>query len=289
MKNKLLVSVIIPAYNSARFICEAIDSVLAQSYKNFEIVVVDDGSTDDTKKVLKKYKNKIRYIYQENKKQAAARNKGIENSKGELIAFLDADDTWMKDKLKLQVPLFEEDVGLVYGGICLFDGKKVKPGIHTNEFVKGRVFKELLMANFICASSVIIRKECIDKVGMFKEGISYFGVEDYHMWLKVCHTYKADYIKEPILMYRVHSGSTSEDYCSIIRREATVRKDIANLFNLPKKLRNNSLFNSYFRLAYYSIENKKYKDALKALIQSLNLKPFNYKNYKLLVRILIRG
>ena len=290
MKYNPLVSVVIPSYNSARFVCDAINSVLEQTYKKYEIIVVDDGSTDNTKKILEPYirKKKIRYVYQENKKQAAARNKGIINSKGNLIAFLDADDMWIPNKLQLQVPLFKDKgVGLVYGDVVLLENDLIKPGIHTNEFVSGKIFKKLIMANFICASSVVIRRECIDKVGFFKEEIDYFGVEDYHMWLKISYYFKVDYVTNIIVKYRIHSNSTSENYSKIVEREVGVRKDIIKMFNLPRKISRDCLFNSYFRLSYYSIKNKIYGSAYKALLKAFLLKPFYYKNYKLLVKLIL--
>lgn len=103
------VSVIIPTYNLARYINETVDSVLGQTYKNYEIIIVDDGSTDNTKEALSEYGGKITYIFQENQGVSAARNKGIKEAKGEYIAFLDADDLWLKDKLELQIGLMNSN------------------------------------------------------------------------------------------------------------------------------------------------------------------------------------
>jgi len=291
MKHDPFVSVIIPNYNNAKFITEAIDSVLAQTYKNYEIIVVDDGSTDGTREVLEPYikKKQIRYVYQKNKKQAVARNNGIKYAKGELIAFLDADDLWFPKKLELQVPLFKnKEVGLIYGDILLLRDESTKPSNHTDAFDKGNIFNKLLMGNFICTSTTIIRKECFDKVGLFKEGMDYFGVEDYHMWLRISYYFKVDYVSDVLLKYRLHDDNTSKDYCGIVRREINVRKDISNIFNIPKKLKNDCLFDSYFRLSYFLIENSKYKIAFNALLNAFLLKPFNYKNYKLFSKILYK-
>ena len=111
-----LVSAIIPTYNSVNYISEAINSVLNQTYKNCEIIVVDDGSTDNTRKTvenyIRKYPHKIKYFYQENKGPSAARNKGIKEARGNYIAFLDSDDLWLPDKLEKQISLFMKDVSL---------------------------------------------------------------------------------------------------------------------------------------------------------------------------------
>src|SRR5690349_3602213 len=101
------VSVIIPTYNRAQFIARAVDSVLEQTYKDFEIIVIDDGSSDNTQEILKAYEGKIRYVYQQNKGISAARNRGIQEAKGEYIAFLDSDDVWKPEKLSVQVAILD--------------------------------------------------------------------------------------------------------------------------------------------------------------------------------------
>jgi glycosyltransferase involved in cell wall biosynthesis len=112
----MCVSIILPTYNRAQLICEAIDSILNQTYQDFQIIVVDDGSTDNTAEVLKSYIPKIRYIQQENKGPGDARNRGIEDAKGKYIAFLDSDDIWMDFKLEIQVDILERltDVGFLF-------------------------------------------------------------------------------------------------------------------------------------------------------------------------------
>src|SRR5215831_9468158 len=117
-----IVSVVIPTYNNARFLPEALDSLLGQTYRDFELIVVDDGSTDDTLEVLKPYRHLIRYVRKENGGPASARNLGIRHASGELIAFQDADDIWLPDKLQLQVDYLREhpEVGLVFSGSIFF-------------------------------------------------------------------------------------------------------------------------------------------------------------------------
>jgi len=118
-----LVSVIIPTYNRAQYICEAVKSVLRQTFSDFELIVVDDGSVDNTKEILTPYLGIVKYIYQNNSGIAAARNAGIEMSRGEFIAFLDSDDLWVRDKLQLQVHLLRQQskLAMVYADYCIFD------------------------------------------------------------------------------------------------------------------------------------------------------------------------
>ncbi|PIZ44424.1 hypothetical protein COY31_02670, partial [Candidatus Wolfebacteria bacterium CG_4_10_14_0_2_um_filter_39_18] len=156
------VSIIIPAYNAASFIGDSVRSALTQTYPNKEIVVVDDGSTDDTRAILEEYikSGQIKYFYQENKGPAAARNLGIKNSSGEFIAFLDADDVWLPEKLKKQIDLFKNPkVGLVYSDMEFFGDKFPfkKYSEMTKGFYRGEAMRELIKRNFIPISSVVLR------------------------------------------------------------------------------------------------------------------------------------
>lgn len=204
------VSVIIPTYNCAQYICQAVDSVLAQTYHDFELVVVDDGSTDDTKELLMRYDKHLTYIYQENKGMTAARNTGIKNSSGEYIAFLDSDDIWLPNKLERQVKLLDEspEVGLVYcwhyyidaeGNRCKFWNNKIGRSFESGS----RLFEKLIEKNVISGggSTPIIRRECLGKSGMFDESIPYSG--DWDLWLRISMDYIMAVIPEPLACYRV--------------------------------------------------------------------------------------
>ena len=203
------VSVVIPAYNCARYIGETLESVLKQSYRPCEIIVVDDGSTDDTQRVLEKYRNHIIYIHQENAGEPAARNTGIRRARGEFIAFLDADDLWLPDKLKFQMDYFEKhpEAALVYSDMKLFD----ETGI-VHESVKewlrmsppsGYVFPELFAETLFGSGTVIFRKVCVEQVGFFDE--SFLVGSDYEMWLRMARHYEFGYVDRPLLMYRHHA------------------------------------------------------------------------------------
>jgi len=231
MDNKL-VSAIIPTYNSAKYIKEAVDSALSQTYKDIEITVVDDGSTDNTKNVLKKYidNREIKYIYQENNGPASARNNGIRNSSGEFIAFLDADDTWKRGKLEKQMKLFDnKNVALVYSDMEFF-GEKIKFKCYSEMFKRGmkrgRAYLDLILENFISTSTVVVRKDIFNNMGYFCEDVSLFSVEDYDMWLRIIKKYNVDFIDEPLVKYRIHnnqiSRSRKESYkrlCAVYKKE----------------------------------------------------------------------
>lgn len=226
LQNKFMnkkVSVIIPSYNSARYIQEAIDSVLRQTYSSVEVIVIDDGSFDTTHILLKEYINdkKIVYILKENGGPASARNVGIRQATGEFITFLDADDIWEADKLDKQMPLFDDqEVGLVYSDMILFGGR-VKNAVHsegTKGFFRGSVLKQLIENNFISTSSVIVRRSIFDSIGYFNEQRNLIAIEDYDMWLRIAPFYIMEYISEPLVRYRLHDGQiSSTKYLSVVR------------------------------------------------------------------------
>lgn len=209
------VSVIIPTYNRANYVVEAIESVFNQTYRNMETIVIDDGSTDDTQEKISQLRDRIKYIYQDNRGPAIARNWGIRASQGEFIAFLDSDDVWLAEKLELQIGLLESrrEVGLVYSDAFRSYGNT---GIieKDTEFVRlkpyaGWTFGHLFRDNFIHTSTVVVRKRCLEEVGVFDEGGNFVPAEDYDLWLRIAARYQIDYINKPLIKYRDHSTNIS--------------------------------------------------------------------------------
>ena len=179
-----IISVIIPTYNRANFLKKAIDSVLAQTFKDFEFIVVDDGSTDETKVLIKGYKGRIKYIYQDNKGPASARNAGIKESKAEFITFLDSDDWWDKDKLKIQFEAMQKNPDYL---ISHTQEIWYKNGKLLNQKKKHRKFGGFILEKClaICAvgiSTAMIRRELFEKVRLFNESLP--CCEDYDFWLR---------------------------------------------------------------------------------------------------------
>lgn len=213
-----LVSVVVPTYNCGRFLSDALDSVLRQSYTNREVIVVDDGSTDDSLEVLKAYCDRVRpdrvqIVTQQNLGVSAARNAGIQQSRGELIAFLDADDLWHPEKLARQVPLFANPaVGLVYCAVEYVD-EGLRP-LGTN-FTgrRGRVLREiaLLRGTVVLAggSTAVVRRACFDKVGRFDREMS--TAADWDMWRRIACFWEVDVVREPLMLYRMRPASMHRD------------------------------------------------------------------------------
>ncbi len=295
----MVVSVIIPTYNSAKYIKSAINSILSQTYKDFEIIVVDDGSTDSTKEVLKNYikTNKIKYIYQKKKNQASARNKGVGYSKGEFIAFLDSDDLWLKDKLAKQLPLFnDKTIGLVYGGVEWFKNHhtiKNRKNIIKRKIPKdkGYLFNKLIVHNFITTSSVIIRKKAFQK---FNENDIYGGVEDYDLWLKISKKWKIDCVKDIVIKYRMHEKNVSINLESRYDKELKVKKQFFEQLNKQsnknsaKKLINKSLWDTNFNTAYGYNQIGDYSRSNHYLKKATLYSCFKINNYKLLIKNLFK-
>lgn len=212
------ISAIIPTYNRGKYIATAIRSILEQKNNkwNVEIIVVDDGSTDNTEEVLKEFEGKITYIKTPNSgKPATPRNIGIKKAKGELIAFLDSDDMWVSDKLALQIPLFDEpELVLSCGNATIMDekGKKAKKPMGSVEQLKGaEKFSTLVKQNAVSTLTTVIRKEAFYAVGGFNESEKLRAVEDYDLWLRISAAYPKGIkiVPETLAYYRQHDDNIS--------------------------------------------------------------------------------
>lgn len=217
------ISVIIPTYNSGNLILEALNSICNQVVNEnivIEILIVDDGSTDNTKNIVLQYKNnisketkniKIRYFYKKNGGVASARNMGILKSKYNLIAFLDADDIWSKDKLKLQINKFcnNEQLGMVFGSFInkiFYSNNKYYQKLMKSNVKDGYIYNELIKGNFVGTSSVIIKRSVLDDVGIFNEKLML--AEDFDLWIRISKKYKIGYIDKPLFLRR-YDGKTN--------------------------------------------------------------------------------
>lgn len=201
-KENQLVSVIIPTYNRGWAIKEAIDSVLAQDFTDFELIVVDDGSTDNTQDILNSYKEDIIVLHQENKGVSAARNRGIASASGQYIAFLDSDDLWLPQKLSTQVDFFNTNPDAL---ICQTEEKWIRNGMFANpkkrhRKLSGNIFEQSLYLCLVSPSAVMMKRSLFEKAGMFDETLS--ACEDYDMWLRVSCRYPVYLIDTPLIIKR---------------------------------------------------------------------------------------
>ena len=206
------ISVVIPTYNYGRFVREAIDSVLAQTCAPLEIVVVDDGSTDDTEQIVRSYGDRVRYIRQENAGVAAARNTGIANARGEYIAFLDSDDVWLPEKLAKQLARFDSDpgLGLVYAGAERFD----ESGTLSVELdgMEGWIAPELLRLErgvIASGSGMLLPKQVAEEVGGFDADLQ--PSEDWDFCYRVALRHRIGFVPEVLVRYRQHGSGLHLD------------------------------------------------------------------------------
>jgi len=203
------VSVIIPTYNRATYIARALESVLSQSYRDFEVIVVDDGSFDNTKQVVQAYGDRVRYVFQSNAGPGAARNLGIRVSQGEYLAFLDSDDAWMPEFLSKTVGALDAhpEVDAVTTGIYVgpADQKReaMTEGVETGVWqLTTRVAKRQLpfVLNGFCAGAVLVRKEVVERYGGFYEQRCTLG-EDVYLWMQVVLNHRVYRLREPLAWY----------------------------------------------------------------------------------------
>jgi glycosyltransferase involved in cell wall biosynthesis len=211
------VSVIVSTYNYAKYLEDCIYSILNQTYQDFELIIINDGSTDNTDDIVSRHlsNEKIIYIKQNNTGQAIATNNGILKASGDLIAFLDADDLWEPTKLEKQVKLFSRDsIGVVYSRVKFMDAN----GLPINKKLTGRYFiprsghitNFLLFENFIPYSSAVVRRECFDNFEMFNS--EYKNGLDWDLWLRISTKYEFVYVDEYLLTYRVgHPGQLTSN------------------------------------------------------------------------------
>lgn len=239
------ISVIIPVYNGEEFIEEALDSVFVQTFRDFEVVVVNDGSTDGTETILRKYESRIRCITQENQGLVASRARGLAASTGEWIAFLDADDIWLPEKLERQIAesAIHSQCGIVATDFLSFERDKIvcssvkewyRPG-------NGYVWAKLLFGNWITPSAAMVRRECFDCVKTFGLAKPGFG-EDWLMWMQILPHYPVRFIDEVLVRRRIHSQNMSRvdeenQFSALLRNFDLLEKLVPEIRESPATVR----------------------------------------------------
>ena len=230
------VSIICPTFNGASrgYLQEAIESVLDQSFTNYELFIIDDGSTDGTGKVCEQYleDSRVHYIFQQNGGPARARNTGIKASSGEFVCFSDDDDIWKPNKLQRQIDFIHDELGnvpnwgMVFTWVELIDSQGKILGYRGHR-QKGSLYKKLLFENIIDAtSSVLIRREVLENVGLLDESLK--GPEDWDMWLRISKEYLIFPVKEYLVQHREHENRISFDNEKVFHYEkAVVAKALA--------------------------------------------------------------
>lgn len=272
------VSIVITTYNRAHMLCEAIESAIEQTYSNKEIIVVDDGSTDSTKSILKKYMQEILYIRQENNGRASAKNTGIRASTGRYISFLDSDDIWFPNKLERQISLLHNtpEIGLVYGYVKVIDKNGKEISQKTKELCKlfkkqsviGETYERFALQCRFFTSTITVRKTIIKEIGLYDENIP--TNEDLDLYLRLVLKVKYKLLEgQPVAKYRIYEGNVDEkSHCKGIIKVCKKHLKLLNSkeHNFPSRVnRRKAMGNFYLRLAdcYYILSQfKKFRQYL---------------------------
>ncbi|MCL5996862.1 MAG: glycosyltransferase [Chloroflexi bacterium] len=252
------VSVFIATYNHARYLSQTLDSVLAQTYQDFEIVIINDGSTDNSHELLTEYQgrypDKIRYSWHPNhvnKGVTYTSNAAIELCRGELLAWLGSDDIWMPEKLARQVAVMRDrpDIGMICTRARIIDQDgKPRPGIMGKQLPE-RALQQLVLGMDICASTTLIRRSCLDDVGLFDESLVY---SDWELFIRIAAKYPIGCIAEPLAMYRIHGRNmsiSSRPEIKLERNLAVLAVVFSSQPGLPPTLRDQAAARVYLSTA----------------------------------------
>jgi glycosyltransferase involved in cell wall biosynthesis len=287
-----LVSVIIPSYNRAPLVAQAIKSALAQTLSDIEIIVVDDGSTDNTEEIVRRFRDKrLKYVYQKNSGVSAARNTGIEASRGKYIAFLDSDDILMEKALEKGAQTLDKYINTVfsYGQAFLMDEKQRIFGLRKqkgkNSYVaagKYEIREALINGNHVPTSTILVRRAYLNNINQFDTSFNN-GSEDFDFWVRLGISHQVAYIAEPLVIYRVHSNSICRTH-----RLAEIENNNSLIFN---KIMNDSelrdflsyerlqvYLHMYLRLADYACGSREMQTARNYLLKALNANPGWFAN-----------
>jgi len=277
-----LISVVIPAYNAEKFIKKTLDSVLSQTYKNIEVIVVDDGSQDKTFEIVQsitKTDKRVILLQQQNAGVAAARNLAIENSKGDYIAPIDADDIWYPQNLAKQVQCMlqsEELVGVVYSwSVDIDEADKLTGGFYSSA-IEGEVYPSLIYKYFIGnASASLIRRACLEKVGGYNSKLkeeNAQGCEDWELHLRLAEHYQFKVVPEFLVGYRQIINSMSCNYSAMAKSHSLIMTAVQQRYpEIFDNIYRWSSSNFYMYLAVKSSRNSHYQDTLYWLYQALKL------------------
>ena len=262
-----LVSVIINCRNSEKYLSQCIDSVLIQTYTNYELIIVDNKSKDKTKTIIKSYNDsRIKYYYLKTKLNlGGARNFALKKSKGKYIAFIDSDDIWLDDKLEKTVNKFSKGIGLIYSDVEYFNETSSFRLYNSRKLYKGDIFNNLLYDYNLCMSSCVVDSEVISKNNLqFDENLKV--CEDLDFFLKITYLSKVDYSLDVLVKYRIHNNNLTSKYHNLFFDEFELTiNNLVNYFNLDKDHFVKAMDYNYIKRARYFWRNNKIKEAFSSL------------------------
>jgi glycosyltransferase involved in cell wall biosynthesis len=291
------ISVIIPVYNRELLLSEAIESALSQTYKNFEIIIIDDGSTDGSRDIIQSYHQRYPAIIKtariSNSGPAAARNYGASLAAGDLLSFLDSDDIWSPNKLELQAKTMERSPQfvLIYAFYKHFfeNGQRENNNelVRTKEAPQGNILSKLLMSCFISTITVLLKKNIFLEMGGFNELI-HIG-EDYDLWLRIANKHQIGCVPEVLAWYRQHADNIMKsDFINDIPSDTKIVEGfIENNPEVLKKINYSLLLRRlsapYFDRAYYYVHNGQLQEARAAILCAIKRYPWKLDYYRYLL------
>lgn len=283
------VSVVIPVYNGEQYIQETLESVLGQTYPDVEVIVVDDGSTDSTLDILASYGDRLRVFRQKNSGAAAARNKGIQEATGKWVAFVDADDVWLPEKLENQLAacseyLWSHTASVFRGG--------VNNGKLDSDFTPkhaGCVLEKLVCGNFITTSTVVVDRAVLLESGGFD--VSLRSVQDWDLWIRIASKHALGYLSEPLALYRVHAASASRSTRKTLPNHMRVIDRIFEEYGAAeslKQLKSVAIATSCSTCSYIAEEEHDYGFALKSAFLAFVYQPTKQERWRRLFNIMVK-
>lgn len=288
----MLVTIITPTFNRADFIGIAIESVLKQTVADFELIIVDDGSTDNSKDIIQTYvsrDSRVKYFYQQNQGQSVARNLALEKASGDYICFLDSDNYWPEDRLEKSLAAFQKfpDADIVYGDCITINEAGEIISHHNMKRYSGRVTALLLRDNFISMNTTMTKRKCFDEMGGMsgKRRVA----DDYDLWLKFSAKYVFQYISEYLVYYRVMANQISSNKRLRFETNEQIILDFIKAYPqiITAKERDEGLAAFYCRKARYYTAHISKREAFSALLMAARLQPFAINLYRTAFRVVI--
>ena len=296
-KEENKISVIIPTYNRASYLAEAIDSVLEQTHPVDEIVVIDDGSTDDTRNIVNQYGYIVKYFRQGNRGPAAARNKGLKVATGDYISFIDDDDLWVPDKIESQLDFFKKysHIDILFGHHANFSSPSdsIQPEILNQvvyEYFRDNfnnlteAFKYLIVENIISTPSVMFKKQCLKRVAFFDVNLR--CAEDYEYWLRFAYHCNMGFMDRVLVKRRIHNDNLIHDYLVRLNSHLKVLESLNSKYpDLPNSVQSEikkSIKRTCFQLGSYYFKLKDYNYAFDLLRRAV---PEYFLNWKFTVKL----
>lgn len=278
-----MVSVIVPVYNGEQWIHQCLESIRAQTFTDYEIIVVDDGSTDNTPQLLAEQGTEIRSFRTENRGVSAARNKGIREARGKYVAFLDADDLWEPDRLERQIAALEAPgaPAWIYSDALAVAGDSGEPLYRIGQRVKmfeGNILRPLLLNDFIPILTVLARKDIFNEVGLFDENMP--PSEDWDLFLRIASIYPIAFIPECLARYRIHPSNNSRKQAPDVRAERQLQildRAFASNPHIEPATRRRAVAAVWLRTATFLLQGGERVHARSFLLRAARQYPFDLR------------